>query len=369
MKKMYLPVFTISLLALTACNAEQQPADKPTPVRPVLSTVAADVESVLLSTYPGRAKARRELNVGFEVPGKLISRPVEVGSMVKTGDVLATLDPAPYLARVRTLEGQRDALLASLEDANKDLKRTRELLKKKYTSQARVDDLVTLVRSTEANIEATNGALDEARLNLKYTTLVAPFDGTVSETFVENFQVTNARLPIVRLLDTSKIEMEVAVPENLINLEPYVQSIDVQFSSLPDLVIPAQIAHVGNDASPTTRTYPVTIVMDQPPGNKIQPGMAGRATAKVKLPADLQQVGIQIPVTAIFSPNTSHPDDKHVWIIDENSHQVSARQIQIRSFTERGVLVSGVNKGERIVTAGANSLIEGQKVRLHEPVE
>lgn len=361
----YLALLAAGLLGLTGCNTGNQENSKPEPIRPVLSTVVADVESVVLSSYPGRAKALREVNIGFEVPGKLISMPVDVGSKVQAGAVLATLDPEPFKARIRRLEGQKAALIATLKDAKRDLERSNKLLGKGFVSQARVDDIISLVASTEANIEATNGALDEVKLNLKYTTLTAPFDGTVSETFIENFQVTNARVPILRLLDTSKVEMELAVPENLISMEPYVQSIKVQFSSLPNVAVPAKIARVGNDASPTTRTYPVTIVMEQPTEGKIQPGMAGRAEVKVQLPSDLQALGIQVPLTAVFSPNSSAPDEKYVWVIDEQTLKVASRAIEVRSFSERGVLVSGITQGERVVTAGANSLVEGQQVRLH----
>ena len=369
MNRTKISILVAPLLFLAGCAEEQQAETKPAVIRPVISTVVADVDTIRLSTYPGRAKALKELNLGFEVSGKLLSRPAEVGLAVKTGDVLATLDADPFKARIRALEGQKAALIASLEDARKDLERNRELLKKSFASQARVDDLIALVKSTEANIEAINGALDEARLHLKYTSLVAPFDGTISETFVDNFQNITARQPVARLFDTSRIEMEVSVPENFINMVSFVDTIEVTFSSLPGVAVPATIARVGNEASTTTRTYPVTIVMDQPEGQKIQPGMAGRVTARVKLPEDLDLVGIQVPLTALFSPNTSDPDQKHIWVIDPETKSVKSKPVDVRSFNQRGAFVRGLAVGDRIVTAGANSLVEGQEVRLMDGVE
>ena len=357
-----------ALVFLSACKDEETTTAEPV-VRPVLSMVVADVESVLQATYPGRAIAFQELNIGFEVPGKLLSRPVDVGSRVEQGEVIAVLDAKPYAAQVRALEGQRAALIATLENAKVELTRRESLLENDFVSQANVDNQIATVRSTEASIDAVEGSLDAARLNLEYTTLFAPFSGQVSQTYVENFQNVNARQPIVRLLDTSRIKMDVAVPENLINLQRFVNSIEVEFASLPGVKLQAEIAHVGYEASTTTRTYPVTIVMDQPEGAQIQPGMAGYATANVRLPEDWAETGIQVPTGAVFSPNTAAPEETFVWVIDPEALTVASKPVEIRSFNERGLLVHGLQQGERVVTAGANTLTEGQKIRLAEGEE
>ncbi len=354
---------SVLVLGLSGCEDEAA-QDAQAPVRPVLSMVIADVEQFRRDSYPGRAKAVREVNVGFEVAGKLTTRPVDVGTQVREGDILATLEPEPYLAQIRVLEGERAALEAALSNARTELWRREELLKNDFISQANVDDQIMMVQAAEARIDGVDGALDAARLNLDYTTLVAPFDGTISEVFVENFQNVLAKQPVVRLLDTSRIEMEVSVPESLIGLADYVDEISVTYTSLPGVEIDAKIARIGNEASLTTRTYPVTIVMDQPDGTKIQPGMAGRATASIMLPDDWTRSGIEIPAGAVFSPNGATTDETYVWIIDEATRTVSSKSVELISIGDRGLLVNGLEAGDRIVVAGANVLTEGQQVRL-----
>jgi len=182
--------------------------------------------------------------------------------------------------------------------------------------------------------------------------------------FVENFQSVVAKRPVMRLLDTSRIEMDVSVPEGLIGLVPYVRSISVTFSSLPGVEVAATISKVGSEASLTTRTYPVTIVMDQPEGAKIQPGMAGRASVIGELPPEWFKVGVEVPAGAVFSPNDSGPEEAFVWIIDTATSTVSSRPVKILSVGDRGLMIRGVEAGERIVTAGANVITEGQQVRV-----
>jgi len=354
---------TATAFLVSACEEETAETIEPI-VRPVISIIVADVERFRTDRYPGRARAVREVNIGFEVPGKIIERPVDVGSEVKQGDVMATLDPGPYVARIRALEGERAALEAALSNAETELDRREKLFAKDFVAQARVDDQIMIVRAAEAKIEAVDGALDGARLNLGYTNLEAPFEGTISQVFAENFQNMLAKQPVVRLLDTSRIEMEVSVPESLIGLAPYVTEITVTFSSLPGQEIPAKITNVGTEASQTTRTYPVTIVMDQPDSGKIQPGMAGTVAATVELPPDWTKSGIEVPSAAVFSPNEATPDQSFIWVVDEATETVSKKPVELISLGERGLFVSGLDAGDRIVIAGVSFLTEGQKVRI-----
>lgn len=296
-------------LGLAACEDEAAPE---IPVRPVISMVVGDVERFRADTYPGRAKATQEVNVSFEVSGKMVERRVDVGDEVKAGDVLAILEPDRYEAEVKRLKAERSAAVAETENADKQLARQEELLKKGFSPQAKVDEFRAAARGARAKIAALQAVLERAELDLSHTTVTAPFDGTVSETFVENFQNVVAKQPILRVLDTAQIEMEVNVPEALIGLAPYVTEILVRFETLPDVEIPAQIKEISNEASLTTRTYPVTIVMDQPEGAEIKPGMAGEATALAELPADWAQQGVDVPVSALFSPDDAAPDEVFV---------------------------------------------------------
>ena len=299
------------VLFLSGCE-EKAPPEKP--IRPVISMVVGDVERIRTDVYPGRAKATQEVNISFEVSGKMIERRVNVGDSVKTGDVLAVLEPDRFEAEVKRLTAERTAALAQLENAEKQLARQEELLLKGFTPQARVDERRAAERAARAKAASIRAAIDRAELDLSHTTVTAPFDGTVSETFVENFQNVVAKQPVLRLLDTSQVEMTVNVPEALIGLAQYVKEILVTFKTLPGVEIPAKIKEISNEASLTTRTYPVTIVMDQPKGAQIKPGMAGEAKAIVELPESWAKKGITVPAAALFSPDDAKTDE--VFCVD-----------------------------------------------------
>ncbi|ALU42018.1 hypothetical protein AT705_03155 [Pseudoalteromonas rubra] len=121
--------------------------------------------------------------------------------------------------------------------------------------------------------------LNAAEDRLSYATLKAPFDGVVVQRYVENYQDINANSPTFRLVDISKMEMDISISENHISNLPYVKKPRVVFDAFPDIEIPARIKEVSSEASQTTRTYNVRLIMDPPPGIDILPGMSGVAMA------------------------------------------------------------------------------------------
>jgi len=178
----------------------------------------------------------------------------------------------------------------------------------------------------------------------------------------------------VRLLDSSQIEMVINVPEGAISLVPYVTDVLCAFDAFPNVPpIPAKVKEIGAEASRSTRTYPVTLIMEQPrdAGVEILPGMAGRAWGRVELPAGGDAQGIEIPASAVFSRDGKD----YVWVVesaDGTTGTTKLREVTRGELSARGLShVQGLAADELIVTAGANYLEAGQTVRIlpSEPSE
>ncbi len=359
--RLVVPVLVVSTLLISGCEESAPPE---IPVRPVVTMVVGDVGRIRAGTFPGRATATQEVNISFEVSGKLLERRVNVGDRVKAGDIVALMEPEKFETKVKLLKAERSAAEGQLENAEKQLERQEQLLAKGFSPQAKVDVLQAAARAARGRLDAARAALERAEIDLTHTTVTAPFDGTVSETFAENFQNVVAKERILRLLDTSQIEMEINIPEALIGLAPYVKEIVVTFKTLPGVEIPAKIKEISNEASLTTRTYPVKLVMDQPQGAEIKPGMAGEAKAVAELPEDWIQTGAEVPASALFSPDDAKTDEVFVWIVNATDSVVQRRPVSVVATSARGVLIKGVKADERIVTAGVSFLNEGQKIRV-----
>jgi RND family efflux transporter MFP subunit len=353
----------LSVFVIAGCS-EPPPAEKEI-VRPVRAMQVAGSSGLKGRKFSGRARAAQEVEVSFRVAGPLITLPVKVGDEVEAGQVIARIDPRDFEINLKNMQAQLAQGQAVVKRAEADLARLEGVRAKNpdFVSQLDYDNAVQNRDSARANVAALDASVRAAKDQLEDTFLKAPFDGIVVDTYVKNFEDVHARQPIVRIVDDSRIEFVVNIPENLISLVPQVRDVRVEFDAIPGEPVAAEVREIGTEASSTTRTYPVTLIMDQPEGAKILPGMVGRAYGAP--PEGAMPRGIEVPVSAVFAGEDS--DQSFVWIIDEDSKTVSRRAVVTEDLTERGIRVTeGLEAGEWIATAGAHYLREGQPVRLLE---
>ena len=131
--------------------------------------------------------------------------------------------------------------------------------------------------------------------------LKAPFDGNVAARYVDNFQTVQAKQPVVRLLDVSKIEVTIQVPESLISLVPRVKKAICRFDAFAGREFVGQVTKIGSEASQTTRTYPVTVQLDQPKDVQILPGMAATVRGQPEENGEETGEDLVVPPSVVFT--------------------------------------------------------------------
>ncbi len=357
----------VCLLMLFIFPGCQEEIPKKELVRPVWAMKVGDAASMAGRWFPGRAKATQEVDLSFRVTGPLITRPIDVGNEVKQDQVLARIDPRDFETNLRNVQGQLSRVQAALKRAKADFDRVSRIRKKDpgAVSESMVDRKREAVDQSRAEIKSLTAAVEAARDQLNYTYLKAPFEGTVVAIYVENFEHVLSKQPITRIIDHSQIEMIVNVPESLIIYADDVTKVRIQFDNFPNREFSGQIKEIGREASQKTRTYPVTVIMDQPEDIKILPGMAGKASGEVKRSEESQQQRIEVPIGAVFTPDTEKQN--YVWVIDDQDKTVTRRAVATGELTQVGIIIlQGLKPGEWIAIAGVHSLREGQQVDILE---
>ena len=363
MRRLVLAICAATAVAglLSACSQEEAAPKKET-IRPVRALKIADVSNFEQRWFSGRARAVQEIDLSFRISGPLIFRGVNVGDTVEEGAVVAQVDPATFRADVAQAEAGLARAEAALSNTTDQLNKQRQLVTRGLYSVSRLDEYIAAEQQAKAEVSAQRASLERRKLDLSYTTLRAPFAGIVVQTFVENFQDVQAKEPVLRLVDNSKIEMTINLPETLISQVGLIDKGIVVFDAYPGVRVPATLKEIGTEASATTRTYPITISMDQPEGIKILPGMAGKATADPRGVEGIETT-IFVPESAVLSPSSDAAPQ--VWVFDPSTNKVARRDITTRGLADQGIIVaSGLEPGEFIVTAGVHYLRDGQEVRL-----
>ncbi|MFQ5990553.1 MAG: efflux RND transporter periplasmic adaptor subunit, partial [Candidatus Methylomirabilales bacterium] len=344
-------------VSLTAAGCSEKPVEEGPVARPVKLVTIGGSDSVSWVEYPGTIKAAQTADMGFEVPGRIIARPVQEGQRVKKRGVLARLDDRDYVASL-------DRAKAKLRKAEADYRREQSIYDEDpgATSQARLDTFSKGVEVAEAELRVAQKALDD-------TVLRAPFDGVMARKLVDDFANVNAKDPVLVFQDDSHLEIQVNIPERDVSGERHHETNEevtarlkpeVVVTSLPDRSFPAQVKEITTETDPVTRTFQATLIFDNPKNVAVFPGM----TAKVRIKSSRTREAsdrIAVPTNAAVADAKGNA---YVWLVDPSSMTVHRRPVELGELSGSDVEVkSGLSIGDQIAVSGVHLLREGMAVR------
>ena len=339
---------------LAACSKKEPP---PEPVRPVLSIKVQVLNEETLGRFAGSIQARYESNVGFRVPGRIASRNVDVGAEVEKGALLATLDPTDQQNQLRAAQGDLAKIQAQLINAQANARRQQELFNRGVGAQAQLDIAQTDLKSTQASLDQAKAAVNQAKDQLGYVELRTDHRAIVTAWNAEAGQVVTAGQQVVTLAQPDIKEAVIDLPDTLVDQLPPDVVFQVASQLDPSITSTAIVREIEPQAQSATRTRRARLTLaDSPPGFRLGTAISVTLSSAIK-------PRIELPVTAL-----QEVDGKtRIWVIDAQSQTVSPRDVNVISRTDDSVvLADGVKSGERVVSAGVNSLRPGQKVKIDE---
>lgn len=342
-----------SLLFLPACKEQ---ASKPTAApRLVRATMVTPNALSAANDTVGDIEPRRTGNLGFQVGGRLIERLVDTGATVRKGDVLARLDAADQRNRILSAEAQVRAAQASVDQAVPLEARYRQLLSGGVTTPQRYEETKKQLQRSTDELADARAQLAFAQDQLAYTQLTAANDGVVLSTGADPGQVVSAGQMVVQVADPNEREGVFAVSDAVIGLVTVGMPVRVRLKSDPSIFTIGPVREVAPNADPVTRTYAVRVTLLTPPD-----AMRLGAIVVGRPEVEAQQV-IRIPSAALLQTG----ETPAVWVVEGAGHEVRKRPVKVLRFdTETILIAEGLGKGDIVVTAGVNSLADGQKVRL-----
>ncbi len=307
-------------------------------------------------TYSGEVRGQYESQLAFQTGGKIIKRNIDLGDVVKQGDILMTIDPKDIQQNVNIAVANVQAAESQLKLAHDNLVRFKKLYEVNAVSKADYDRYQSAYETAQAALNQAYARNSQAANQLEYTCLRANSAGVVASVDAEIGQVVAAGQRVVTLVKSGNWEIEINIPENRLKEVRNAQQIKVSFWAFPNLSLDGKVREIAPAADKISRTYKVRISLINPPA-EIKLGMT--ASVEILNTANSAQATAYIPLTAVYQTQ----DTPAVWIV--NNETVSLRQIKIGSFLDNQVeVLEGLSTGDVIVTAGVHKLWEGQKVRI-----
>lgn len=359
-------ILALSCLALSGCKGDSKPA-APAAGAPAPEVTVAAARTQLLAAheeFPGRLEAVEKVEVRARVSGYIEAVHFRQGEDVKRGDLLVSIDPRPYQARLQRAEGDVAALQARIELARLELARAERLLSSGATTQRDLDERVARLKDLEASARSAQATVEAARLDLGFTRVTAPISGRAGRFDITVGNLVQAESPEPPVLTT------------LVSLNPLYVSFDVD---------EATFVRFGLDAA-ARRRWPVSFALAGDSGfpreatlqfvdNRVDPGTGSvHARALVANPDARLTPGLfarvrlsdpagAVPAVVVPERAIGTDQDRRFVLVVGSDRKAQHRNVQVGG-AEGGMRIvrDGLREGEQVVVNGLMRVRPGQVV-------
>ncbi|QIL71699.1 efflux RND transporter periplasmic adaptor subunit [Diaphorobacter sp. HDW4B] len=363
----------------TVFGLQSSHANAPTEVPAAAPAVPVSVAEVLQKDvslwdeFSGRLEAVQRVDVRPRVAGALQSVHFKEGALVKAGDLLFTVDPAPFAVEVDRAEAQVVAARARMSYAQSEAERAARLWDERAIAQKELDERTNAQREADANLRAAQAALQTAKLNLGYTQVRAPVAGKVGrvDVTVGNLVSAGAGAPVLTTLVSvnpmyASFDADEQIVTNALkglesgkSARALIESIPVQMGvgtgtgTGEDTPYTGHLQLIDNQVDAKSGTVRVRAVFDNVDGAL----MAGQF-ARIRMGQPRSQQALLINERAVGTDQSK----KFVLVVGEGN-KVEYREVQLGAPVDGlRMVTSGLKVGERIVVNGLQRVRPGAVV-------
>jgi membrane fusion protein (multidrug efflux system) len=298
--------------------------------------------------------ANREALLRSETAGRVVAVSVETGDRVDEGDVLVRLDVGRPASAVQAAAAAVAQAQARLNQAERELSRTKTLVETGGLPEQRLDDARDAVRLASAARDAARAEARLARRGLTEAVVRAPFAGTVVERVVELGEYLGPGSPMLTLADTSVLKARVLLdPREALDVSVGARAVVTAYAR-PEEEFGGEVVRVGEVIDPRTRRLPVEIELDDH-GERLRPGLVARFSVETAEPTTV----LQVPLDGVFERFGS----QHVYVVEDG---IAQRRPIVLGEVRAGYaeVVRGVEPGEVVVSKGVTRVVDGARVRV-----
>jgi multidrug efflux system membrane fusion protein len=339
---------------------------RPAAAQLVVADVAAQTPTPILVTAIGTVQSIATVMIKSRVDGEIAKVHFEEGQAVNEGDILFTLDDRAVRAQLQQAEANLERDRAQLERFQSEVTRQTELAHRGVASAQKLEDVTTSVAVTEATVRASAATVENARVNLNYTTIRAPITGRTGSIALKRGNVVKAMdtgpavVPLVTITQLRPIYVALTVPERyLADLRAAMAAgpvpVTVTIPGQPQALIAGTLTFIDNQVDVATGTISLKAKFAND-DDRLWPGQF----VNVTLTLGIQENAIVVPSAAI----QAGPNGPYVFLIRPDS-TAELRLVQInRTLNDRTVVADGLVAGDRVVVDGQMRLGNGTRVTV-----
>ena len=355
--------FVLPLL-LIAIGCKDKTVEKKEILRPVKYMIAGNGDASNNRTFSGFARIGGDVTLSFRTDGIIVEKNIGKGQAVRKGDLLGRLDNVEAqlayekgLSELKRAESEMNTTATNFNRVKylyeQGAKPLNEYENARNASKIAISQYETALRNTYIQ-----------KTQLQYGYIYAPSDGIVLETTGNvNERVAAGHNFVFLDISDGKMKVSVNLPESVINRISLNMPAKIKFSVIPGKEFNGSIMEIAPDISKESATYPVDIAIVDAT-EEIKPGMAATVTFDFSAENSKEKGKIIVPVKTLGEDANGH----FVFVVESSNGKtgkVKKKKVQIGRLTTDGFeIVSGLTSGDKIVTAGLQTLLDGQEVSI-----
>lgn len=358
--KNLLLILVVFAVVLQSCGEKE--AEKKELLRPVKYIEVTNTEAQIIRTFSGSASTDKIIPLSFRNSGIITELNLKLGQKVKKGTFLARLDNVQARLSYESSVEDLNSAASKMNTAKLSLNRIKSLYEKGSNSLSDYESAKNSYVTAVASYESAKRSVEIQKEKINYGYLNAPEDGVISKVSAEIEENVSSGQEIGVLNAGTNMEIRLGMPESVINGVYSNMKVKVGFSSLQEKEFIGEVSEISPAIDVNTSTYPVKVTIINP-SSEIKTGMSANVTFNFENDTERTH-SLKIPAKAVGEDANGN----FVFVIStegENS-VVNKRKITIGDLTTEGFEVkSGIKSGEKIATAGLQTLLDGQSVKLN----
>ena len=309
-------------------------------------------------TLPGNIQPFNKAAIFARVNGYVKGWDHDIGSSVKAGQVLATIDAPDLDQQLSQAKATLASVRANLQIASLNADRNNILVKKQVVAQQLADQTTADAKAKEAVVDANEANVRQLEAMQSFKTLAAPFDGVVTARNVELGQLINSGgsgQPLFEVSDLHRVRIYVQVPQSFsAGLKPGLKA-TFEMPQYPGVQFDATLSHISRAMNPTSHSMQVELQADNTEG-KFFAGSYCNVHFEIPTEANL----VRIPSTALITGNQG----TQVATLDGNN-KVVLKNVQLgRDLGDSVEVIAGLSPSDRIINNPPETLTAGDTVRV-----
>ncbi|WP_431158487.1 efflux RND transporter periplasmic adaptor subunit [Winogradskyella poriferorum] len=359
-KRLYTSSLLLTTLLLFNCGEKEVQEEEV--IRPVKYAEVTYLGGEETRAFSGTAQTEKIVNLSFRSSGIVTKLDMKLGQKVRQGQLLGTLDNVSARLNYESAIESKNSTESQMNTAKLALNRMRTLYEKGSASLSDYESAKNSYRTAVASFESSKRSVAIQQDQIQFGYLYAPEDGVIASVATEVDENVSPGQVVGVLNAGTAIEIALGLPESIINAVKKDMNVKVAFTAIPEEQFNAVVTEVAPALDSNTSTYPITVTVSDS-DERIKSGMAASVVFEF-VDEDIDKESIIVPAVAVGEDG----EGQFVFVIDESNGKstVKKQKVTIGNLTPQGFEIkSGLNAGQKIATAGLQTLLDGQEVKLN----